>query len=61
MWEPPCDRSGKSGLWIDDPVAVAMIICEHDNGLLDEPGWKLPGLKEDCQDPKEANSHGEQG
>jgi len=20
-------------------------ICERDNGLLDEPGWKLPGLK----------------
>jgi len=43
MWEPLCDRSGKSGLWIDDPVTVA--IYARDNGLLDEPGWKLPGLK----------------
>jgi len=42
-WESPHDRSGKSGLWIDDPVMVA--ICARDNGLLDEPGWKLPGLK----------------
>ena len=42
-WEPPCDRSGKSGLWIDDPVTVA--IYARDNGLLDKPGWKLPGLK----------------
>jgi len=42
-WEPPCDRSGKTGLWIDDPVTAA--ICARDNGLLDEPGWKLPGLK----------------
>jgi len=37
------NRTGKSGLWIDDPVAVA--IYARDNGLLDEPGWKLPGLK----------------
>jgi len=43
MWEPLHDRSGKSGLWIDDPVTVA--IHARDNGLLDEPGWKLPGLK----------------
>jgi len=43
MWEPLCDWSGKIGLWIDDPVMVA--ICVRDNGLLDEPGWKLPGLK----------------
>jgi len=42
-WEPLCDRSGKSGIWIDDPVTVA--IYARDNGLLDEPGWKLPGLK----------------
>jgi len=42
-WEPLYDRSGKSGLWIDDPVTVA--IYARDNGLLDEPGWKLPGLK----------------
>jgi len=42
-WEPLHDRSGKSGLWIDDPVTVA--IYASDNGLLDEPGWKLPGLK----------------
>jgi len=42
-WEPPCDRSGKSGLWIDDPSTAAT--CAGDNGLLDEPGWKLPGLK----------------
>ena len=41
--EPLCDRSGKSGLWIDDPVTVA--VYARDNGLLDEPGWKLPGLK----------------
>jgi len=56
--EPPHDRSGKSGLWIDDPVTVA--ICARDNGLLDEPGWKLPGPspQEDRQDPKEADSHG---
>jgi len=43
-WEPPCDRSGTSGLWIDDPV-TAPAVCARDNGLLDEPGWKLPGLK----------------
>jgi len=42
-WEPLYDRSGKSGLWIDDPVTVA--IYARDNGLLDEAGWKLPGLK----------------
>jgi len=42
-WEPLCNRTGKSGLWIDDPVTVA--IHARDNGLLDEPGWKLPGLK----------------
>jgi len=34
---------GKSGLWIDDPVTVA--VCARDNGLLDKPRWKLPGLK----------------
>jgi len=37
------DRSGKTDLWVDDPVTVA--IYTRDNGLLDEPGWKLPGLK----------------
>jgi len=42
-WEPLYNRTGKSGLWIDDPVTVA--IYARDNGLLDEPGWKLPGLK----------------
>jgi len=42
-WEPLCDRSGKSSLWSDDPVMVA--IHARDNGLLDEPGWKPPGLK----------------
>jgi len=42
-WEPLCDRSGKLGLWIDDPVTVAA--CALDDGLLDEPGWKPPGLK----------------
>jgi len=42
-WEPLCDHSQKSGLWIDDPVKLT--ICAHDNGLLDEPGWKLPRLK----------------
>jgi hypothetical protein len=42
-WEPLYDRSGKKGLWIDDPVTVA--IYARDNGLLNEPGWKLPGLK----------------
>jgi len=35
-WEPLCNRTGKSGLWIDDPVTVA--ICARDNGLLDKPG-----------------------
>jgi len=38
-WEPLHERSGKSGLWIDDPVTVA--IYARDNGLLDKPGWKL--------------------
>jgi len=42
-WEPLYNRTGKLGLWIDDPVTVA--IYARDNGLLDEPGWKLPGLK----------------
>jgi len=42
-WEPLCNRTGKSGLLIDDPVTVA--ICARDNGLLNEAGWKLPGLK----------------
>jgi len=42
-WEPSCNCTGKSGLWIDDPVTVA--IYARDNGLLNEPGWKLPGLK----------------
>jgi len=42
-WEPLCDRSGKSGLSIDDPLMVA--VCARDSGLLDEPGWKPPGLK----------------
>jgi len=42
-WEPLYNRTGKSGLWIDDPVTVA--IYARDNGLLDEPRWKLPGLK----------------
>jgi len=41
-WEPPHDRSGKSGLWIDDPVLAA--VCARDNGLLDKPGWKLPKI-----------------
>ena len=35
--------TGKSGLWIDDPVTV--VIYARDNGLLNKPGWKLPGLK----------------
>ena len=42
-WEPLYNRDGKQGLWIDDPVTVA--IYARDNGLLDEKGWKLPGLK----------------
>jgi len=42
-WEPLCNRTRKSGLWIDDPVTVASYA--RDNGLLDEPKWKLPGLK----------------
>lgn len=42
-WEPLHDRNGKRGLWVDDPVTVA--IYARDNGLLDTPGWKLPGLK----------------
>jgi len=42
-WEPLHDRSGKTGLWIDDPVTAAA--HARDNGLLDELGWKLPGLK----------------
>ena len=42
-WEPLYKRDGREGLWIDDPVTVA--IYARDNGLLDEPGWKLPGLK----------------
>jgi len=50
MWEPLCDRSGKPGLWIDDPVTVA--IYARDNGLLDEPGWKLPGLKKIAKNQK---------
>jgi len=37
------NRTGKPGLWIDDPVTVA--IYARDNGLLDQPGWKLPELK----------------
>jgi len=41
--QPLCDRSGKSGLWIADPVTAA--ICARDTGLLDKPGWKPPGLK----------------
>jgi len=49
-WESPHDRSGKSGLWIDDPVTVA--ICARDNGLLDERGWKLPGLKKTTKTQK---------
>jgi len=42
-WEPVCDCEGKTGLWKDGPVTVA--ICARENGLLDEPGWKLPGLE----------------
>ena len=42
-WEPLHDRNGKRGLWVDDPVTVA--IYARDNDLLDTPGWKLPGLK----------------
>ena len=42
-WEPLWVRGEKRGLWIDDPVTVA--IYASDNGLLDTPGWKLPGLK----------------
>jgi hypothetical protein len=42
-WEPLFNREEKSGLWVDDPVTVA--IYARDNGLLDEPGWRLPGLK----------------
>jgi len=55
-WEPLHDRSGKSGLWIDDPVTVA--VHAHDSGLLDEPGWKLPGLKNVTKTQQKADSHG---
>jgi len=42
-WEPSCNCTRKSGLWIDNPVTVT--IYARDNELLNEPGWKLPGLK----------------
>merc|ERR1711966_326243 len=35
--------STKDGVYNTDPVTVAIYAREH--GLLDEPGWQLPGLK----------------
>ena len=49
-WEPLHDRTGKSEFWIDCPVTVA--IYARDNRLLDEPGWKLPGLKKTAKTQK---------
>ena len=49
-WEPLWNRTGKGGLWIDDPVTVA--IYARDNGLLEEPGWKLPGLRKMAKQQK---------
>ena len=50
-WEPLYSKDGKSGLWVDDPVTVA--IYARDNGLLDETGWKLPGLKKMAKKQKQ--------
>ena len=41
-WEP-LSRKDKTGVYDTDPVTVA--IYAEEQGLLDEPGWKLPGLR----------------
>ena len=41
-WEP-LTRKDKGGIYDADPVTVAIYAKDH--GLLDTPGWKLPGLK----------------
>ena len=41
-WEP-LTRVDKTGVYDTDPVTVAIYAREH--GLLDTPGWKLPGMK----------------
>ena len=49
-WEPLYTAHGKGGLWIDDPATVA--IYAREKKLLDEPGWKLPGLKKAAKTQK---------
>ncbi len=42
-WRPLYTPRTKVGVWHTDPVTVAIYASQ--NGLLDKPGWKLPGLK----------------
>ena len=42
-WEPITRNYGKEGLYVHDRVSLAIYADKH--GLLDTPGWKLPGLK----------------
>ncbi len=42
-WQPLYNQSTKYGVYHTDPVTVA--IYARENGLLDTPGWILPGLK----------------
>ena len=41
-WEP-LTTTDKTGVWNTDPVTVGVYARKH--GLLDTPGWRLPGLK----------------
>jgi hypothetical protein len=40
----------KTGVYNTDPVTVAIYAEKH--GLLDTPGWKLPGLKKRAKTQK---------
>ena len=42
-WEPVNQADGKGGVWWADPVILAIYAKKH--GLLNTPGWKMPGFK----------------
>ena len=48
-WEPLTTKD-KTGIYDSDPVTIAIYAEKH--GLLDTPGWMLPGLKKRAKTQK---------
>ena len=60
-WEPITKREEdgtKTGVYDTDPVTVAIYAKEH--GLLNTPGWRLPGMKNIVKTEKRLKRHANQ-